>query len=122
MKILIFGLMEQTMFMTMYKQGKVLLAQVYNTGDHTSKNRPVVVVGNELVIDVDVLISPVTSHAARGEFDVVIEHWREAGLLKPFVARTSKLSAIPRSSIIKELGTLNTADLATILDRCRNLF
>lgn len=108
--------------MTNYKQGTVLLAQVYNTGSHDYKNRPVVVVGNELVIDVDVLITPVTSHAARDGFDVVIEDWEKAGLKKPSVARTSKLSAIPKNAIIKQLGILASDDLNRVLERCRNLF
>jgi mRNA interferase MazF len=106
----------------MYKQGKVLLAQVFSTGAGEFKKRPVVVVGNEHVIDIDVIISPVTSHDSRGEFDIVIEHWKEAGLMMPSVARTSKLSAIPRSSIIKELGCLHKDDLDRILDHCRRLF
>lgn len=108
--------------MTNYKQGAVLLAKVYSTGAAEYKQRPVVVVGNELVVDIDVLISPITSHTARGMFDVVVEHWREAGLLKPSVVRTAKLSAIPRSEIIRELGKLHDADLTKVLERCRKLF
>ncbi|UOQ92736.1 type II toxin-antitoxin system PemK/MazF family toxin [Halobacillus shinanisalinarum] len=70
------------------KQGDVWLADVLFKGTRQTKQRPVIIVGNAL--DVDVIIAPVTSQKPRNQFDVVLEYWNEAGLLKPSVARTSK--------------------------------
>ena len=98
------------------------LAKVYFKNEGRFKQRPVVVVGNRLTVDIDVLISPIASSEARSKFDVVIEHWEEAGLLKPSVARTTKLAAIPRGEMIKKLGILHEHDLTRVLIQCRNLF
>lgn len=108
--------------MITYKQGDVWLAKVYfrNVGEY--KNRPIVIVGTEMAIDIDVLSAPVTSTAPRSEYDVVIEYWKEAGLLNPSVARTTKLTAIPNSDFIKKIGYLHEHDLNRILNQCRKLF
>jgi mRNA interferase MazF len=58
--------------MTEYRQGDMLLANVFATGLGQFKKRPVVVVGNDMVVDIDVLIAPVTSSAARTSFDIEI--------------------------------------------------
>ncbi|GBG08086.1 hypothetical protein PAT3040_02653 [Paenibacillus agaridevorans] len=108
--------------MTGYKQGEVLLANVFASGLGEMKKRPVVVVGNEMVVDIDVLIAPVTSSGARTSFDVEIQHWEAAGLAKPSVARTSKLHAIPLNSIIRSLGQLHDSDLRAVLAKCKELF
>ena len=42
------------------RQGEVWLADVRFKGTHQIKQRPVVIVGNELALDVDVIIAPVT--------------------------------------------------------------
>lgn len=43
------------------KQGDVWLADVVFKGARQSKQRPVIIVGNELALDVDVIIAPVTN-------------------------------------------------------------
>lgn len=60
------------------RQGEVWLADVRFKGTHQIKQRPVVIVGNELALDVDVIIAPVTSQKPRNQFDVVLEYWKEA--------------------------------------------
>lgn len=42
-------------------QGDVWLAEVLFKGSHQSQQRPVIIVGNELAIDVDFIVAPVTS-------------------------------------------------------------
>ena len=103
-------------------QGTVWLAKVYFKNEGIFKNRPVVIVGNELTIDIDVLISPVTSSEKRNEFDIVIEYWKDAGLLNPSVARTSKLASIPKLAMIKKLGSLHQHDLERVINQCKKLF
>lgn len=108
--------------MTSYKQGDVLLAKVYFRDTDEYKQRPVVIVGNEMVIDIDLLIAPVTSQQGRNPFDIEIQHWQDAGLVKPSIARVSKLHAIPQSSIVRKLGQLHPSDLQAVLKACKELF
>lgn len=104
------------------QQGDVWLADVLFKGTRQSKQRPVIIVGNELAIDVDVIVAPVTSQSPRNELDVFLEYWKKAGLLKPSVARTSKIISIHGSELKRKLGTLHEQDLQKVLHMCRNLF
>jgi mRNA interferase MazF len=106
----------------LYVQGSVWLAKVYFKNEGRFKIRPVIIVGNELTIEIDVLITPVTSSEPRNEFDIVIEYWEEAGLLNPSVARTSKIASIPSKELIKRLGILHEHDLLMIINQCKELF
>lgn len=90
--------------------------------DHAKLNNANVFVGNELALDVDVIIAPVTSQMARNQFDVVLEYWEDAGLLKPSIARTSKIISIHGSELKRHLGSLHNDDLERVLKMCRRLF
>jgi len=104
------------------KQGDVWLADVLFKGTRQTKQRPVIIVGNELALDVDVIIAPVTSQQPRNQFDVVLEYWNEAGLLKPSVARTSKIISVHGSELKRHIGVLHKHDLERVLHMCRKLF
>lgn len=43
------------------KQGEVQQADVLFKGARQTKQRPVVILGNELTLDIDVIVAPVTS-------------------------------------------------------------
>jgi mRNA interferase MazF len=104
------------------KQGDVWLADVLFKGTRQTKQCPVIIVGNELALDVDAIIAPVTSQQPRNQFDVVLEYWQEAGLLKPSVARTSKITSVHGSELKRQLGVLHRHDLERILNMCKKLF
>lgn len=105
------------------KQGEVYLAEViFRDLQGGSKLRPVVVVSKDIVIDIDVIVASVTSTQSRNEYDIVLEHWDEAGLLKPSIARTSKLLTISQTALQRKLGDLHPADLERVLQKCRELF
>lgn len=70
----------------------------------------------------DVIIAPITSQHPRSQFDVVLEFWQEAGLLKPSVARTSKIISVHGSELKHRLGALHKHDLERVLHMCRSLF
>ena len=105
-----------------YSQGDVWLAKVYFKMQEQFKHRPIVIVGRDITIDIDINISPITSSEPRNEFDVIIHYWKEAGLRHLSVARTTKIHAVPRSSLIKRIGSLHEYDLQRILQKCRTLF
>jgi len=104
------------------KQGDVWLADVLFKGTRHTKQRPVIIVGNELALDIDVIIAPVTSQQPRNQFDVVLEYWKEAGLLKPSVVRTTKITSVHGSELKRHLGSLHNHDLERILNMCKRLF
>src|SRR5699024_5690147 len=104
------------------KQGDVWLVDVLFKGTRQAKQRPVIIVGNELALDVDVIIAPVTSQQPRNQFDVVLGYWKEAGLLKPSVARTSKITSIHGSELKRYIGELHNYDLELVLNMCKKLF
>lgn len=104
------------------KQGDVWLADVLFKDTRQIKQRPVIIVGNELALDVDVIIAPVTSQRPRNQFDVVLEYWEEVGLLKPSVARTSKIISVHGSELKRYIGGLHKHDIERVLEMCKKLF
>lgn len=103
-------------------QGDVWLANVNFKGSNQAKQRPVVIVGNELALDIDVIIAPITSQHVRNQFDVVLLHWKNAGLLQPSIVRTSKIISVHGSELKRHLGSLENYDLEKVLYSCRSLF
>jgi mRNA interferase MazF len=97
------------------RQGEVWFAEL-------DKRRPVVIVSNQLAVDLDYIVAKVTSQNARGQFDIALEYWKEAGLDKPSVARTNKLNTIYYKELLFKVGTLTEFDLKRVLDACRNVF
>lgn len=75
-----------------------------------------------MALGTDVIIASVTSQQPRNQFDVVLEYWKEAGLLKPSVARTSKITFVDSSELKRRLGSLHNYDLERILNMCKRLF
>jgi len=73
-------------------------------------------------LDIDVIISPITSQKPRNQFDIVLEYWEKAGLLKPSVVRTSKITSIRGTELKRYLGDLHSHDLESVLNMCRRLF
>ncbi|WP_373894317.1 type II toxin-antitoxin system PemK/MazF family toxin [Virgibacillus sp. CBA3643] len=75
-----------------------------------------------MALDMDVIIAPVTSQQPRNQFDVVLEYWEEAGLLKPSVARTSKIVSVHGNELKRHIGELHNDDLERVLNMCKKLF
>jgi mRNA interferase MazF len=91
-----------------YFAGDVLLVPVAFTGGSGHKRRPVMVVYDSG--DADLLIAPVTSHAARSPRDVPVVDWRQAGLRLPSVIRLEKLATVDKTNVIKRMGRLGQDD------------
>ena len=68
----------------------------------------------------------VTSSAARlqgpGLGDVILQNWRQAGLLRPSVVRTGRLLVLETRLLAAQLGTLGPADLAAVDEGLREEF
>lgn len=104
------------------KQGDVWLDNVLFKETFQTKHRPVIIVGNELALNIDVIIAPVTSQGSRNQFDVALNYWEKTGLLTPSVVRTSKSVSIHCSELKRYLGTLHDIDIKRVSNMCRSLF
>lgn len=110
---------EDTVYDNVYgkkttKRGEVYLAEVMFHDFKSAILRPVIVVSK------DVVVAAVTNVQPVNEYDVVLEHWDEAGLLRPSIARTSQLFS--HSGLQIKLGELHPKDLDRVLQKCRELF
>jgi mRNA interferase MazF len=93
------------------KTGEVFVAAFPFTSGEFSKPRPVLVL---LDLGSDCLICRITSATYSGPLDVQIQRWREAGLLKPSVARLTRLVTAEKTLLRHQIGTLGAADLRAI--------
>lgn len=80
------------------------------------KERPVIVLNVE---PLEVLSIKVTHHDVReyDKYDVPIEKWREAGLIKPSVARISKAIYLNNNAFTNMIGQLHPDDIVNIYDK-----
>lgn len=97
--------------------GDIVLVPFPFTDQTTSKQRPAVVLSNDAYHRTrsDVIVMAVTSQLRPGNAfgDVSVSNWQGAGLLKPSAIKPV-LATLDRSLVIKALGRLQTADLATL--------
>lgn len=86
------------------------------------KIRPVVIVGEETALDIDVVISPISTHDPRSKYDIPIEYWKETGLKVASIVRVSKITTIHESDTIRKIGEMHPSDLEKVLDAGVRLF
>lgn len=79
-----------------------------------SKDRPVIVLNTNPLC---VLSIKVTSQEIRDKdkYDTTIDHWQEAGLVKPSVARISKTVSLDEDKFRRKIGDLHKDDIPIIL-------
>jgi mRNA interferase MazF len=99
--------------MTSYKFADVVLVPFPFTDQTTSKKRPAVVVSSDAYNrqHSDIIIMAITSQIqvvlALGE--VIINEWREAGLIKPSIIKPI-LATVEKRLVIRKLGELKEVD------------
>lgn len=81
----------------------------YEEDSTITKKRPVIVLDVETL---KCLTIKVTSHDARNndQYDTPIEHWQDAGLNRPSVARVSKVMYLQNDKFSYKLGKLHIED------------
>jgi len=93
-----------------WSQGQILLLLLRFSDGFGAKRRPVLVVHD--FGDADLLVVPITSHAARGPGDMTVQNWADAGLRLPSTVRVEKLATVEKCCVVRVLGTLAEEDLA----------
>jgi mRNA interferase MazF len=103
-----------------YSQGDILLASLVFSSQAGRKLRPVMVVYD--LGDDDLLVVPITSQAARSQFDIPLGQWQNSGLRLPSVVRIHKLATIEKAIVVRPLGKLDSRDSAPVTTAYDQLF
>ncbi|WP_427110723.1 type II toxin-antitoxin system PemK/MazF family toxin [Lysinibacillus xylanilyticus] len=83
--------------------------------DQQGKRRPGVIVGvSNVIAEIDVTVSKITSQKKRDKWDIFIENWKEIGLNKPSVVRCTKLSTIRKDDLIFKAAVLDEETIQKI--------
>jgi mRNA interferase MazF len=101
------------LFTIMYNFGDVVLVSFPFTNLQTRKQRPAVVISNADYQQSrsDIILMAITSQirSPLNFGEAIIEHWSEAGLLKPSVIKPL-IATLEQTQIIKIMGRLNHMD------------
>src|SRR5580704_2181162 len=60
--------------------------------------------------DDDFVAAPITSRPKPSEYDLEVQEWNVAGLNVPSFIRVHKLTVLPKSGIVRRLGSLTGPD------------
>ncbi len=74
------------------------------------KVRPVVVVSGKYGKHGVVAVVPISAKLELEPVDFSIDEWRDAGLVKPSVARIHRLTTVLQSRLTVQLGTISASD------------
>ena len=88
--------------------GDVILLRMEFHQTEGGKVRPAIVLLD--AGDADFVAAPVTSRPRLSEYDLPVEEWKEAGLNVPSFIRIHKLTVLPKSGIVRQLGSLTKSD------------
>lgn len=97
------------------KAAAVILVKFPFTSLDTSKKRPALVLNSvQLTAKIEVVtVAMITSQidGLKLSGDVLMEDWKQAGLLHPSIIRLAKVATIEKDLIEKELGRVSNKDL-----------
>jgi mRNA interferase MazF len=100
-----------------FEFGDIVLVPFPFTDQTTTKKRPAVVVSSVAYHSErpDVILMAVTSQIRpeAGVREATVEHWKEAGLLKPSILKPL-LATVEKGLIIRKLGRLDDKDRASL--------
>ena len=99
----------------MYNFGDIVLIEYPYTDNIGIKKRPAVVLKDTK--DSDFIAARITGQLRESKYDIVIDDWRSAGLLKPSIIRVHKLASLETKLIKSILGQLSSTDFNK-LSRC----
>lgn len=100
------------------KRGEIWLAK-----DENGKSRPYVIISSdteETVAELDHTLLRITSQQPRNKYDVIIEEWEEAGLLKQSVVRCSKIRTINAKNLYFPVGRMTVTDFENVVEALKS--
>jgi len=107
--------------MTAYEFGEVLLLNAYPYSDLKGvKKRPALVLAD--TGDEDIVVARITSESPRDAYDLLLDRWKEAGLLLPSSVRLAKVATLSKALVLKKLGKLGSPERRKIRMALSKLF
>lgn len=91
-----------------FQTGDVVLIRMQFHQSAGSKTRPALVLLD--TGDSDFVAAPITSHARSSQFDLALSEWPTAGLNVSSSARLHKLTVLPKSDVVRKLGSCSHSD------------
>ena len=88
--------------------GEIVLLEFPYTDMEGHKQRPAVVLKD--TNDNDAIFLRITSKSRAEKFELKINEWKQAGLLKPSVIRIHKIASLQTNLVVKKIGKLNKED------------
>lgn len=88
--------------------GDVVLIRMRFQQTEGSKIRPAIVLLD--TGDDDFVAAPITSQPRSTEFDLALIDWGSAGLNVPSSGRLHKLTVLPKSDVVRKLGSCSAFD------------
>ena len=104
----------------MYQFGEIVLLEYPYTDLSGIKQRPAVVLKD--TGDSDFIVARVTSQVKQTAYDVEIDEWQNAGLLKPSVVRIHKLTTLETVLVKRVMGNLSVKDAGKLYAALKKLF
>lgn len=105
--------------MTRFEFGDVVLVPFPFTDQSTTKKRPAIIVSSQHynAQRPDLIVMAVTSQLRpQNRFDIPLQDWQQAGLLKPSVTKPV-IATIENTLVIRALGRLSDKDRATLAEQ-----
>ena len=95
------------------RTGDVVLIRMQYHQTQGSKIRPALVLLD--TGDDDFVAAPITSQPRTSEYDLDLDGWRAAGLNVPSSVRVHKLTVLPKSDVVRHLGSCSGSDGEALL-------
>jgi mRNA interferase MazF len=104
----------------MYLFGEIVLLEYPYTDLAGVKLRPAAVLKD--TNDSDFIVARATSQPRQTEYDITVEDWQSAGLLKPSIIRVHKITTLETKLVKRKMGQLSAKDLSNLSSCLRKLF
>jgi mRNA-degrading endonuclease toxin of MazEF toxin-antitoxin module len=109
------------MTLSEYEFGQVLLLNAFPYSQPGQvKKRPVLVLAD--IGDQDIVVARITSEGPRNKYDLLLDRWKESGLLLPSSIRLTKIATLQKTLVLKKLGRLGSPERRKVRTILKNLF
>ncbi|WP_071527232.1 type II toxin-antitoxin system PemK/MazF family toxin [Nodosilinea nodulosa] len=108
------------MTLSSYRPGDLVLIAFPFTDGVGEKRRPALILLD--TGDPDVIVSRVTSQSYSTPFDIALENWEGANLLRPSTVRLHKLATLDKTLVSRQLGQLSADDWGRVVESLQRLW
>jgi len=103
-----------------YRFGEIVLLKFPFVEQQEAKRRPALVLLD--AGDADILAARITSQDVYTEYDVVLDEWRQSGLLIPSVIRLHKMATLEKKLVERKLGVLTHKEILNVQAKLQKIW